>query len=117
MGTGLLEARVFGVRAAQAVAHDLARSGTRGQSGWVGPAAAARPDELERVLDRLLAPLAVERPAAGVVRALAELEGWPEEGDSAGSAAADLATLRRAAAVALLREASRVHNGEGVEPG
>jgi len=104
MGTGLLEARVFGVRAARAVTHDLSRPrlGADGGGSLACPPPAAAPERLEEALDRLLGPLAVERPPNGVARALVALEEWPRDDTGMASPAAELAGLRRSAAVALL---------------
>ncbi|TAM51690.1 MAG: FAD-dependent oxidoreductase [Acidobacteria bacterium] len=106
MGTGLLEAAVFGRRAAQAAVRDGARKG----GGRAEPPRVAAPplpvdaDLLERRLDELLRPLVVERPAAAAARAVAELEAWPARpgGDGCADDRALLAAIRRQAAVYIL---------------
>ncbi len=106
MGTGLIEAAIFGRRAGRAAVRDRARFG-------VGPAvplrAVAPPlpvdaDALERRLDELLRPLVVERETDAVARAVAELEAWPERrGNNGGSDEKKvLAGIRRQAAVLIL---------------
>lgn len=79
LGTGLLEARVFGLRAAEAIVRDLPK---------IGPADPARatakllkppldPEELEEQIDRWLGPLAVLRPREEVAERLEWLACWP----------------------------------------
>ncbi|MGQ9495851.1 MAG: FAD-dependent oxidoreductase [Thermoanaerobaculaceae bacterium] len=79
LGTGLLEARVFGLRAAEAIVHDLPK---------IGPADPARatskllkppldPEELEVQIDRWMGPLAVLRPREEVAERLEWLASWP----------------------------------------
>lgn len=74
MGTGLLEAWVFGRRAARAVERDHARVGAaRAADGRAMVEPVARPVVVDTALDRLLAPLKVIRPAHEVRMALEEL--------------------------------------------
>ncbi len=103
MGTGLLEARVFGLRAAQAICKDL-------QKGNLSPAGEpcshilplpAFPSHLEAFLDRSLAALAVVRPPEEVAQCLEELDAWPTTPQGA-NAKAWLTAIRRAAAHTLL---------------
>ncbi len=98
MGTGLIEARVFGVRAARAVHHDLQR--------WLDAAgpeqrctcrAAARPAELDRRLDTIMGRVVAGEPVATPVAA--ELAAWPEE--ERPGRRSWLAGLRRTAALAM----------------
>ena len=106
MGTGLLEAAIFGARAARAAVRDRARA----DAGPAAPLLAVAPplpvdaDALEHRLDELLRPLVVERPAGAVTRAIGELEAWPER--QGGSGGPDekgvLAAIRRQAAVLIL---------------
>lgn len=79
MGTGLLEARVFGLRAAQAICKDLEKgklSPPVESFGEILPLPAS-PTQLETFLDRSLAALAVVRPPEEVASCLAALEAWP----------------------------------------
>ncbi|HQT93929.1 MAG TPA: FAD-dependent oxidoreductase [Thermoanaerobaculaceae bacterium] len=106
MGTGLLEAAIFGTRAARAAVRDRARP----EAGPAAPLQAFVPplpadaEALERRLDELLRPLVVERPADAVARAIGELEGWPERPGSNGGPDEKcvLAAIRRQAAVLIL---------------
>ncbi|MFH1175773.1 MAG: FAD-binding protein, partial [Acidobacteriota bacterium] len=105
MGTGLLEARIFARRVAHAVGRDARRLGAAPPpSACPGPPMPQAPEELERRLDELLAPLAVVRPEAEVAATLLELEAWPMF--SVGAAVEEIscrAALRLAAALAILR--------------
>lgn len=79
LGTGLLEARVFGLRAAEAIVRDLPKIGPP------EPAKAAKKllmtpldaEKLEVQIDRWLGPLAVLRPREEVTERLAWLASWP----------------------------------------
>ncbi len=106
MGTGLLEAAIFGRRAGRAAVRDGTRNGAGSEAPLraVAPPLPVDPDALERRLDELLRPLVVERPAEAVARALAELEGWPVRCDRNGGADEKgvLAAIRRRAAVMIL---------------
>lgn len=74
MGTGLLEAWVFGRLAAEAVDRDLDRvDATAEPDGSVLVEPLAEPRVVDRTLDRLLAPLKVIRPAHEVRTSLEEL--------------------------------------------
>jgi aspartate oxidase len=106
MGTGLLEAAVFGRRAGRAVVRDRARPGIEPTAALqaVAPPVPVDADGLERRLDELLRPLIVERPADAVARAVSELEAWPERPESNNDAdrRSVLAGIRRQAAVTIL---------------
>jgi fumarate reductase (CoM/CoB) subunit A len=117
MGTGLLEAWIFGRLAGKAAGCEASRSASAG-GGQLAPAngreneagrAVVMPPlvrgaaALEAALDRLLGPLTGVRPAGEVAAALAELEAWPlSDGERAGDGEW-LAALRRAAAIEVLR--------------
>jgi L-aspartate oxidase len=111
MGTGLLEARIFGLRAGRAagaeVGKGLQHSG-RGDAETARARAAlpplpADPPGLERLLDRILDRLVSLRPAAEVARAAAELEAWPVRTGGRSDEGAWLAALRHGAALAILQ--------------
>ena len=106
MGTGLLEAAIFGRRAGRAAVRDRTRPGAGPAAPLqaVAPRLPADADALERRLDELLRPLVVERPAGAVMRAVAELEAWPERPGSNGGPDEKgvLAAIRRQAAVLIL---------------
>ena len=115
MGTGLLEAAIFGRRAGRAAVRDGKReAGFEAPLRAVAPPLPAGPDALERRLDELLGPLVVERPAEAVARALAELEAWPVRCDGNGGPdeRGVLAAIRRRAA-ALILGGSRADGGRG----
>jgi succinate dehydrogenase/fumarate reductase flavoprotein subunit len=109
MGTGLLEAWIFGQLAGTAAATDAARSaGAEQPSGGAesraaAPALAEDPERLERAIDRLLGPLTCVRPADETASALAELETWPVARETRGGDSAWLAAIRRGAALVMLR--------------
>ncbi|MEP0772908.1 MAG: FAD-dependent oxidoreductase [Acidobacteriota bacterium] len=106
MGTGLLEAFIFGQRAAAAVARDVARlAPAPGTTAEVLVAEPADPVRLGGVLDRLLDPLTEIRPVEEVGQALAQLEAWPRGAGVAGEEGAQVA-LRLEAALVLLRAAA-----------
>ncbi len=122
MGTGLVEAAVFGARAARAAAADAPRRGRRHLGGgvWAAPAIPSEPARLERRLDRLMGPLVMVRPSETVEDAARELAAWPHA--SAGTAAlasADvLAAIRLGAALAMLQGFREDHpGGAAVAPG
>lgn len=117
MGTGLLEARIFGLRAAQAVCKDM-------QKNRLGPPPEpssrllplpASPTQLEAFLDRSLTALAVVRPPEEVASCLEELEAWPAA-PFADNGRAWLAAIRYAAARTLLlaQLSAFAHKGEEV---
>ncbi len=101
MGTGLLEAFIFGTRTAQAVVRDLASGSAVVTDGERSVAAPFDPAGFESRLDTLLAPLVHRRPRGEVRDALLEIGGWAVREDVAESAEA-MAGLRRQAALALL---------------
>ena len=107
MGTGLLEAAIFGERVARAVAGDARRRAPRtgGGAAWAAPAIPAEPTRLERRLDELLGPLVMVRPEAAVEDASRELGVWPSSPAGPGplGSAAALAAIRLRAALAMLR--------------
>ncbi len=89
MGTGLLEAWVFGRQAAQAVELDRGRVGAAHEAdGLVAVEPLARPEVVEKAIDRLLAPLKVLRLAREVRMSLEEL---PRVKRPAGDGTFDLA--------------------------
>ena len=104
MGTGLLEARVFGLRVARAVVHDRERldaAETPVRYDLCPGAADAR--ALEGRLDELMGPLTVIREEAAVGRVIEELKAWPRiTGGEAASGSEFLAGLRLEAALAIL---------------
>jgi len=104
MGTGLLEARIFGLRAGRAAVADLARWRGPAHDGArvTLPALPADAPGLERLLDALLERLVCERPEAEVAAAAAALGAWRSGGEAPPSESAWLAALRRAAALAIL---------------
>lgn len=110
MGTGLLEARIFGKRAGHAAATDFPgrRQGQDVEASArepreVLPPIPARSTELEALLDKVLDPLVCARPAAEVTRAAAEIAAWPVQTEMGGGDGVWLAALRRHAALAILR--------------
>jgi len=106
MGTGLLEARVFALRAAAAVTRDVSRLGPAPrpeQPPALGPLP-ADPEGLESRLDELLRPLAAVRPAADLERALDELGGWPTVAGGQPIESAAMAGIRLRAARLVLAD-------------
>ncbi len=107
MGTGLLEAAIFGERAAQAVVSDRRRRAPRPRRdpAWVTPGIPSEQARLERRLDELLGPLVTVRPDGEVEDALRELSAWPSAPASHGhlTGAVALAAIRLRAALAMLR--------------
>lgn len=103
MGTGLLEARVFGLRAGRAAVRDAVRLGPAPgatEEHIVGTPAAAQ--ELEARMDHSLGPLTVLRPSRDVARVIEVLEAWPmSQGEP--REAGYIVGLRRAAAVSMMR--------------
>lgn len=116
MGTGLLEARVFGLRAAQAVAKDLQKGRLLPLSEGFGQLLPlpASPSELEIFLDRSLRALAVVRPPEEVASFLEELDAWPTA-PQGGNGRAWLTAIRCAAARALLLAQLSAFAREGEE--
>jgi len=106
MGTGLLEAAVFGRRAAQAIIRDQREHGPRsgGDGAAAVPGLPVEPAAIERRLDALLGPLVLLRPREAVERAVRELAAWPLEGfePSRVDEASALAAIRRQAALEML---------------
>jgi L-aspartate oxidase len=125
MGTGLLEARIFGLRAGRAAGNDVGKflQSSQREDAGLQRARAALPQlpadaaGLETLLDRRLDRLVYARPAAEVASAAAVIESWPASGTGDGDEAAWLAALRRAAALAILRaecgEARRASSAQG----
>ena len=114
MGTGLLEAFIFGERAARAVVQDLTKLGPAAEPDR--QALVQQPHDVERLaitMGAILEPLTEIRPAAEVVEALAQLDAWScGVGGVSGSlpgvadGAAAQAALRLAAARVMLRSAA-----------
>lgn len=105
MGTGLLEARIFGQRAAAAVAKDHHRLGRAAEP--VAEHLIACPSEpatLEARIDAVTGPLTVIRPTGELVEALAELERWPLAAEQA-TERGYLAGIRRSAAMEIISSA------------
>jgi L-aspartate oxidase len=119
MGTGLLEAHIFGARVAQAVAADAHSRAVGREAGEAVPPAVPRdPAALEARLDSRLEPLVAVRPVAEVTAALQELERWPEEHAPASIApAAALTSLRWAAARAMLEAQATAHGNRTAPAG
>ncbi|MBZ5589965.1 MAG: FAD-dependent oxidoreductase [Acidobacteriia bacterium] len=106
MGTGLLEAAVFGRRAAQAIIRDQKEYGPRSERNRRAavPGLPFEPAAIEHRLDELLGPLVVLRPPDEVESAVRELRAWPL-GDfepSLADEASAFAGIRRQAALAML---------------
>lgn len=114
MGTGLIEARIFGVAAARAILHDENRLRSAGPGErrhlCALPASAAG---LEERLDALMGPLAAERPRDGLVAAAAELAPWPL--GRAGDRRSWLVCLRRAAAQVIIEAELAAIGGRDAE--
>ena len=108
MGTGLLEARIFGLRAAEGVLADLEDLGTaEGPTHPIETRLPKSPKEFEKELDSWLGPLTHIRPEGEVRQVLSELEEWPlagkpTNGGGPPTCASWFAGLRREAAVAIL---------------
>lgn len=116
MGTGLIEACIFGVRAGQAVSRDAGR--LRGRQGkvTVSPGVPLQPAGFERYLDQLLSKMAVMISRTQVEAVWQELFRWPtrrlERYDAVGAAAG----LRRWAIMEVLesaRRAASLQDGSG----
>lgn len=104
MGTGLLEATIFGRRSARAAARDIAKMPAPTWSGQIlTPPWAHDAGTLESRMDELMRPLSVLRPPSEVLAVLDVLESWPCGDGEGPSEAAYLGGLRRLAAVELLR--------------
>jgi L-aspartate oxidase len=114
MGTGLLEAHIFGQRVAQVLPPDLERLGPASEASTVcRPPVPDRPAELDRTLDALLRPLVVERPQAEMVQALNTLATWTSTDCPADeSTRAHLVGLRWQAARAMLECAVGRHRSQ-----
>jgi len=106
MGTGLLEASIFGKRAAQAIIHDQKERGSHAEGARMAavPGLPVEPTAIERRLDELLGPLVVLRPREAVDGAVQELMAWPLDGfePSRANEATALAAIRRQAALEML---------------
>lgn len=117
MGTGLLEARVFGVRTARAVAKDLDKLRPVQDHQCVPRLVPlpVQPELLERELDRRLGALAVVRPQEEVAACLKELGSWPST-DDVENGRAWLAAIRRGAAQVVLAAEFAAQAGRGEVP-
>lgn len=112
MGTGLIEARLFGERAAAAAGHDVGR---------IGPAAVpdavrevrpvGRAAELVVRLDAVFADLLSGAGPGDVDGVLTELDSWEGHAAAHGAGAGWRTALRRSAAVEVLRATGPGHNG------
>ena len=112
MGTGLIEARLFGERAALAAGRD---------GGRIGPAAApdgvrevrpvGRAAELTRRLDAVFADLLIGAGPSDVDDVLTELDSWESHPSAYGAGTGWRSALRRSAAAEVLRAAGPGHNG------
>ena len=103
MGTGLLEALIFGRRAARAACRDAARLGPAQSGGDVTiPPIPTDPAACERALDALLAPLVAWRPAEAVAAAIDEIGRWGVSAAGGVDEGGALAGIRRGAALAIL---------------
>ena len=103
MGTGLLEATIFGKRAARAASGDIVRTGPGAAAGEVlAPPVPLDPAVLEERLDALMGPLVAVRPAEAVTSALREIGGWPVKAGTRVDEKGALAGIRRQAAIAVL---------------
>lgn len=112
MGTGLLEAFIFGQRAAAAVAKDATRlAPALSTTSEVVVERPLDPAGLVAVLDRLLEPLTEIRPGEEVARALAQLESWPRGASGIDEERVQVA-LRLAAARIMLRATAAAVGGE-----
>lgn len=114
MGTGLLEAFIFGQRAAGAVAKDLARLGPAPAPD--SQALVPEPAEIGRLsvaMDRLLEPLTAIRPPAEVAEVLTQLDAWPLGITGVAGGESAQPALRLAAARVMLRSAAAAEGGEG----
>jgi aspartate oxidase len=115
MGTGLLEAYVFGRRAALAAIRDLERRGPAPTGGEVViPPTPSDAPGLEDLLDRLLGPLTVLRPAEEVSAAASAISAWPIAVDSGVDERGAMAGIRRSAALAVLASETEPHPGPKV---
>ncbi|MFZ5804457.1 MAG: FAD-dependent oxidoreductase [Acidobacteriota bacterium] len=116
MGTGLLEARIFGLRAAEAVFKDLLKlplSPPSQTASRVLPPP-TQPSQVEAFLDARLGALAVVRPPEEVTRCLEELEVWPLAAEME-NGRAWIAAIRLAAARTLLSAQLSAFAREGEE--
>jgi succinate dehydrogenase/fumarate reductase flavoprotein subunit len=105
MGTGLLEARVFGVRAARALAKDLRRLEITPEKPRVGALQLPLvPEALEERMNQLLAPLAFALRPELLVNARSLLASWPL-GEGGGEPQRGLmADIRRSAALSIIAD-------------
>ncbi|MCS7182736.1 MAG: FAD-dependent oxidoreductase [Thermoanaerobaculum sp.] len=116
MGTGLLEARVFGKRAARAVIHDLPKRDPVSEKDGVPRLVPCPVDtaELELHLDQWMGALAVIRPKDEVDSYLRLLARWPQTAREE-SLRTWLAAIRRAAAQAILMAQQKALASQGEE--
>jgi L-aspartate oxidase len=116
LGTGLIEARLFGERAAQAADRDVRRAGPAAPADAVQTVRPAGPPAaLAARLDRLLGPLLLAPEPDAMAKALAELERWPDAPAPPAAPGGWRTALRCAAARELLRAALTGHNGPVTE--
>jgi len=116
MGTGLIEARIFGVRAGRAVARDAAR--LRGRRGvkTVSPTIPSQPAVFERFLDVHLASMACMVNRAEVLAVWRDVSNWPSRRPAFFTAEDAAAGLRRWAIMKVLesaRDADLLDSGGG----
>ena len=106
MGTGLIEALLFGERAARAAERDVRRSGPAGapDASRVVRSVDA-PAELAQRLDRLLLAFLLARDARATEPIIAALEAWPPGSQAPAGLAGWRTALRCAAATEMLRAA------------
>jgi L-aspartate oxidase len=113
-GTGLLEARIFALRAAEAVMRDLPKLGPAPQEG--APSLLPLPldgRQLEAHLDQWMGPLAVIRPTEEAEQVLRHLQSWPAGREGDGSQW--LTALRWQAAQVILASQLQGEAGGGKE--
>jgi aspartate oxidase len=112
VGTGLIEALLFGERAARAADRDVRRSGPAGTPDLSRVVrSVGRPEEVAERLDRALGPFLLARDVPATEQTLAVLEAWPAASEAPTTLAAWRTALRRAAAAEMLRAARTDHNG------
>jgi succinate dehydrogenase/fumarate reductase flavoprotein subunit len=117
MGTGLLEALIFGRRAARAACRDAVRLGPALSGGELkSPPIPADPAACERALDALLGPLVAWRPAGAVTAAVSEIGRWSVSAFNGVDERGALAGIRRQAALAILSSEQTKSQATGSSP-